>query len=53
MHPGIEEAIKVTIKEIIYGRIFLVAIWKLELPRHFDARLYSRSRIMITWVLSE
>ena len=40
----------VTITEIINGRIFLNAIVKIFVPNVFDARLYSRSLIIITCV---
>ena len=35
---------------VMKGRMFFSAIFTVEVPRHREARLYSRSRMMITWV---
>ena len=36
--------------DVINGRIFFIAMRKIEVPRHFDARLYSLSRMITTCV---
>jgi hypothetical protein len=42
MYEGISVAISVTITEVINGRMFFIAILNVEVPRHLEARLYSR-----------
>ena len=40
----------VTMMEVMKGRMFFMAILKVDVPRHFDARLYSRSRMITTCI---
>ncbi len=50
MYEGISAASRVTITEVMKGRMFLVAIRVIGVPRQRDARLYSLSLIMMTCV---
>ena len=50
MYEGISVAAKVTMTEVMKGRMFLMAMRPMDVPKHREARLYSRSRIIMTWV---
>ena len=36
--------------EIRYGRMFFTIMVPVRVPRHLEAMLYSRSRMIMTWV---
>ena len=40
-------------KLVMKGRIFFMAILMVLVPRQREARLYSRSRMMMTWMRRE
>lgn len=53
MYAGSSEASNVTMTEVIKGSIFFDTIRLIGVPRHLDASEYSRSRIIITWLLKK
>ena len=53
IYEGSSVARSVTITEVKNGSMFFVTTLLIGVPRHFEAREYSRSRMIITCVLKK